>query len=311
MREPGGHLLHIGFPKAGSTTLQAWFEDHPQLGYDHNAIGGFYLTEQIGAQAAAATAAPERWRVTSRELLSVPITDLGTLERIADRPASAIPQARERVCYVLRQMFAQSTVLIVTRGFRAAIASTWAQYVRMGGRLSMPELTGRFAPDGYAHIANALDYDAIRALYSDAFGAEQVIVLPFELLRDDAAAFLGVLEQRLSLEPSERPAPAWLNASLSGPELAWYPLLSRGVSALDTALLRRRRGRLRHSYVRRVGGPKLGRVVEVLDRIAPRHRPTAADLPDAVVESCRGRAAGLRELAHYDAYAAEYLNDAR
>ena len=311
MREPGGHFLHVGFPKAGSTTLQAWFDAHPQLGYAHNAVGGFYLAEQIGAQAAAATAPPVRWRVTSRELLSVPITDLGTLERIADRPVSTIPQARERVCYVLRQMVAESTVLIVTRGFRSAIASTWAQYVRMGGRLSMAELIARFAPHGYAHIANALDYDAIVALYADAFGADRVIVLPFELLRDDAGTFLGVLEQRLSLEPAERPATGWLNASLSGAELAWYPLLSRGVSALDAAVLRRRRGQLHHSYVRRVGGPKLGRVVELLDRVAPRHRPTPDDLPDVLVESCRGRAAGLRDLAYYDAYAADYLNDGR
>jgi hypothetical protein len=311
MREPGGHFLHIGFPKAGSTTLQEWFDAHPQLGYAHNAIGGFYLAEEIGARSATATAPPVRWRVTSRELLSVPITDLGTLERIADRPATAIPQARERVCYVLRQMFAEATVLIVTRGFRAAMASTWAQYVRMGGRLSMPELMGRFAGDGYAHIANALDYDAIVALYAHAFGAEQIIVLPFELLRDDPAAFLGVLETRLSLEPSERPATGWLNASLSGPELAWYPLLSRCVSTLDATVLRRRRGQLLQGYVRRVGGPKLGRVVEVLDRVAPRHPPTPEDLPDVLVESCRGRAAGLHELPYYGTYAAEYLNDAR
>jgi len=27
------HLIHIGYPKAGRTFLQAWFQQHPELCY--------------------------------------------------------------------------------------------------------------------------------------------------------------------------------------------------------------------------------------------------------------------------------------
>jgi hypothetical protein len=311
VREPGGHLLHVGFPKAGSTTLQAWFAAHPQIGFSHDALGGYREAGQIAAHAADPSARPVRWRATSQELLSVPITAVGALEQLADDPPEALARARARACHTLRQLFAHGTILVVTRGFREAIASTYFEYVRQGGRLSMPELLASFADQGYAHLAHALDYDATLALYADAFGSQQVVVLPFELLRDDTPAFLAALEQRLWLDRADRPAAGWLNASLSGPELAWYPLLSRRVDALALRLGEARGARLHQSYLARVGGPRLRRAVHLLDRVASRRHPTPADVPDEIVERCRGRAATLRERAHYAAYAADYLNDAR
>jgi hypothetical protein len=35
------HLVHIGYPKAGSTYLQRWFASHPQLAYREGGIAGF------------------------------------------------------------------------------------------------------------------------------------------------------------------------------------------------------------------------------------------------------------------------------
>jgi hypothetical protein len=35
------HLIHIGYPKAGSTFLQESFASHPELAYRKGAIAGF------------------------------------------------------------------------------------------------------------------------------------------------------------------------------------------------------------------------------------------------------------------------------
>jgi|GEM_PF-5080405 len=42
-----GHLIHIGFPKSGSTFLQEWFRQHPQLFYAPGGLGGFYNVYEI------------------------------------------------------------------------------------------------------------------------------------------------------------------------------------------------------------------------------------------------------------------------
>ena len=35
------HLIHIGYPKAGSTLLRQWFEAHPQILYASGGLAGF------------------------------------------------------------------------------------------------------------------------------------------------------------------------------------------------------------------------------------------------------------------------------
>ena len=36
-----GHLIHIGYAKAGSSFLRSWFAQHPQLAYAEGGIAGF------------------------------------------------------------------------------------------------------------------------------------------------------------------------------------------------------------------------------------------------------------------------------
>ena len=39
--EKGKMLLHIGYSKAGSSFLQKWFKEHPQLRYAPRGLAGF------------------------------------------------------------------------------------------------------------------------------------------------------------------------------------------------------------------------------------------------------------------------------
>ena len=40
-------LIHIGFAKAGSTSLEAWFAAHPQCEFVADRIGGYRHASEI------------------------------------------------------------------------------------------------------------------------------------------------------------------------------------------------------------------------------------------------------------------------
>jgi hypothetical protein len=302
------HLVHVGYPKAGSTTLQAWFESRPELGFADDAIGGVTSANAIANQArsdAVSDNAP-RWVVTSSEWLMVPAEGPGI------PPTESIAARRRGVCARLRTMFGDATILIVTRGFRSAIASSYSEVLRWGLGLSVKQFVSLYqespAFDGW-RMADVFDYDTPLRLYADAFGAENLMVLPFELLRDDPKAFLARLEQRLDLEPRSEEAP-WRRPSLSGAELYWYPRFARGVERATNRFGRPGRALRNRYYGRVVQSGRLERSVDVLSRAlrTPTVNP-ADEIPLQVVESCRGRASSLATNPDYAPYAAEYLND--
>ena len=216
-----------------------------------------------------------------------------------------IAATRERVCLALQRMFAQATILIVTRGFRTELASGYSEYIRAGGRLRIGEL---MAPEAGPYAAAFFDYDAVLSLYEQAFGEEAVIALPYEMLRDNPSAFVGVLETRLGLEPQGIRMSS-LNPSLSPASLYWYRVLSSGMEGLASRLGSRLGPRLYESYVREMNRDRFKRPVRLMQRLLPNREVTEDDVPGEVVEACRGRAARLGESKLYAPYAIEYLNE--
>jgi hypothetical protein len=310
------HLVHVGYPKAGSTTLQAWFESRPEVVFARDAIGGVTSAEGIVGQVAVTDDTPS-WVVTSAERLIAPAVEapgFAPCRGLGDHLPRMEPIAalRRRVCARLRAMFGDATILIVTRGFHSEMASSYSEVLRWGPALSVEEFVSLYqespAFEGL-RPADVLDYDAALRLYADTFGAENIVALPFELLRDDSPGFLARLEQRLELEPRSDQA-GWHNRSLSGAELYWYPRLSRRVERAANRLGRRGTA-LRDRYYRRViRSGRLERSVDVLSRALRTPTVDPADhIPAEVVETCRGRASSLATNPDYAPYAAEYLND--
>ncbi|MEW5931128.1 MAG: hypothetical protein AB1941_26990 [Gemmatimonadota bacterium] len=299
------HLIHVGYPKAGSTFLQAWFEQHPEIRYAHGGVGGFH-------DVYAMCRMPDpgyRYYVTSSEGLSTPHGSTGGLQLEGGGERGGLPErikdAQAQVCALLKTLFPESRVLLVTRGFRDIVVSGYSQYVRNGGTRhleGMCRALGERLADDAGHY---YDFDYLVRLYAEAFGRDRVIVLPFELLRDDQPRFLAVLEERLGL--SHHPVRMGrVNASLSPEELYWYPVISRAVSAAAERL-GGRGDRLYRWYARRVFDGRLGPLARALARARPGRRITAADLPEDVLSLCEGRAELLRGDPLYAPYAAEYL----
>ncbi len=296
------HLIHIGYPKTGSKFLQSWFAGHPAIAFDAAGIGGCRDVYELVRQAAAP--APQlRCRVTSFEGLATPDERAGLLrpdDRWEGRQPGPAPA--KRACAMLAALFPNALILLVTRGFRSIMLSGYSQYVRGGGRRDFHV----FRPPDPAESGEARqtwNYDALIETYEAAFG-DRLIVLPWELLRDDPAAFTAEIERRLGL-PRFPPAPRPLNPSLSPEGLRWYPRLTRLIDRLPVgAPLRRALLRL---YVPRIGGRRLEALVGLLQRTRPAIPVTPDLITDEMLGFWRGKAERLRGNPHFAPYRQEYF----
>ncbi len=280
-----GHLIHVGFPKTGSNFLRRWFREHPQLAYAEGGIAGYNGVYEI-AREGAAPRQDVRYRVTSSESLATPYGD--TAESPLD-PAVA----QENVCTSLAALFPNAYVLIVTRGFRSMIFSSFSQHIRSGASVPLEEFVS------HPLIGRPWDYDRVIGMYRSAFGAEKVVVMPYELLRDDVDRFVRSLEERLGLAHVAA-ASGRLNTALSPAEMYWYPRLTRLVRRLPIG------ARLKRAYLRGIFTNRFRPAVAMLQRMRPGTPVTADAIPEELIASYRAKARTLRDNPLYAPYAREY-----
>jgi Sulfotransferase family len=297
-----GHLIHIGYAKAGSTFLRSWFAQHPQLAYATGAIAGF--SDVYSMVRASASPAPHvLYRVTSAEAFATPFASFGhAVPDYNEIKLTPMPKAQTQACKLLAALFPGAYILIVTRGFRSMIMSSYSQFVRTGGAESLAwfcGITGRADPGSLT----PWNYDFLIGLYREAFGDANVLVLPYELLLDDAEAFLGEIAKRLGLADTGV-LPGRLNPSLSPVELAWYPRLARRLRSLPLGAWGRRKAW--QFYVHAALANQLRLPITLLQRLRPM-APIDTALTPEVMEGYRGFATVLRHEPLYRRYAREYL----
>ena len=202
---------------------------------------------------------------------------------------------------MLAELFPNARILLVTRGFRSMIRSVYAEWVRRGLDLEIAEFCERMAETIGGDL---LDYDHLISLYQRAFGADRVLILPYELLRDDPAAFIGELESWLGLDHFP-PDPERVNAAISAQELYWFPRISRVARLLPIPAALRTR--LRNNFHILAEKLHLRRGLRVVARVSPHLSVTQEAIPDDQVERCRGKAERLRPNPLFSRYAEEYL----
>jgi hypothetical protein len=296
---PPRHLIHVGFPKAASTSLQAWFGARPDVVFTNNGLLGYYEATAFAHDAARGRRAT--LYVTSYEHLIAPGAPNGGF---IDSSEPARVQ-RQRICKLLRDLFADATILIVTRGFRGTIASGFSQFVRSGGTVDGWAAFLNHSEAGSFRVQETWDYDASIAEYEQAFGADRVVVLPFELLVDDPDAFQTVVEDRLGLLHLDLPLPR-LNLSLTNAELRWYPRFAR-LALFAASRLGRPGRRLRRIYLSGVGHPDLRSLASALDRVLPGSPPDPLSVaPAGMLEGWGSRSVELRRRPEFRRYGAHY-----
>jgi hypothetical protein len=298
-----GHLIHIGCPKAASNFLRRWFKCHPQLQYLEGGIAGFRNVYEIAAHSVQHDPSI-LYRVTSCEALATPNRDVGQPSiDYQEISRSAMRKAQAQVADTLASLFTQARILLLTRGFRSLILSAYSQFVRTGGQLDFADYC-QHLQTWVAGGDDVWDYNMLVDLYTARFGVENVIVLPYELLGDDPAAFTHVLEQRLGLDHAAVPAER-VNPSLSAVDMRWYPRLNRAVFALPLGPRLKRRAL--SLYLRGSIANRFRIVISMLQHVRPAVPVTADLLPEQLAQSFHGKAERLRGIPHYGKYAREYL----
>ena len=299
-----GHLIHIGYPKAGSTFMQAWFRQHPQLCFSDCGLGSFYNVFEMARRAAQENGAAFEYFVTSFEGLSTPANlagelpiEFGSRSFFEMHPFNV---AQARVCEYLKSLYPNGKILIVTRGFKGFLLSLYSQYTKCGGVLDLLEMC-----KGVLEI-DILNFDYLIRLYEDAFGKENLIVMPYELLRDDQNKFFAVIEERLNLQHFESNI-GRLNESLSSEELYWYPKISSRVSKFAQRFGQNGYAKIYHWYISKTIKNKFQKVIKLLSRWKPDRKVSAFDFPDEVLSYCKGKATILRDNPLYAPYLKDYL----
>ena len=294
------HLVHVGYPKTGSSYLKRWFRTHPQIGFLHAGFAGFRNPDEIALDASE-EGSPVLCRVTSSENLATPSRHAG-VATLVEGPAVSGSSAtvQELACDRIADLFPGSTILIVTRAIASLVPSLYSQYLRSGGALSLVAFC-----DEMATLLDAdespWDYDRFITCYRRRFGAENVIVMPFELLRDDPVRFTALLEKRLRLG-RHLPQPTRVNPALSSIEQAWYPRMTRRVTGLPGPI-----GRvIRKPYFRAIRRGRLAFLTHILQRMTPLDLTEDQAAIGKVVDAWRGRAALLATEPLFQPYAREY-----
>lgn len=181
-------LLHIGYPKAGSSFLGDWFHKHPDIIFRDFSIGGFYNTHQLMEAALNKVDDANKIRIVRDMRFTAPNTE--NFKNINE-----IETAQKNIAYTLHSLFPNAKVLIVTRGYESVIKANYSQYIKEGGIFSFNKLiekhkNSKWLPYNYSYIID---------LYSKLFDKKNILILPFEMLKKEPNNFLIKIESFLKI----------------------------------------------------------------------------------------------------------------
>lgn len=187
-------LIHIGYQKTGTSWMQRFlFPREAGVGFasvpKREVREHFILTHPLEFDADAARDVIEPQLAEAGSDGAVPVI---STERLSGSPHAGRYDAKD-IAERLHATFPASRILIVVREQRAMIASVYRQYVRWGGNLGParyldPPKQGDIRLPAFDPAA--FSYDRLVAFYHELFGAENVRVLPHELLLSDGPSFV-------------------------------------------------------------------------------------------------------------------------
>ena len=215
-------ILHVGYHKTGTTWLQAEGfgllqgverVHDPEMKALFKDLALNEDTPDIASIRASVERNPAMRPVISYEFLSGAVLNGSPhRSRTAHRLAKALPEAE---------------VLMVVRRQPEMLQSLHAQYVNQGGTEHFERFLSGHGR-GFTFDPEHLEYDKLVFTYSDLFGLDSVLVLPYELLRVKPTEFLSRLADRWGTRVTGEVRPRIINPSLSGWQLdmlrAWNRL---------------------------------------------------------------------------------------
>ena len=228
-------LLHIGFYKTASTWLQhvffvprnGMFKAFDPLEVHEHLLGPGQFSFDVRATqeayaAAVREASPEQVPVISSEALSGHILAGGyNAKSNADRLKLCFPHAK---------------VLLTIREQRSLIRSMYYTMVSAGSPYSIKrlmEVDETMLRRGPMFSLDFLQFDPLARYYRELYGAENVLVIPYELFKSEPLAFLGAIYEHVhdSRPPpgllEENPLGRIINGGVSLTYITWQRLVNR------------------------------------------------------------------------------------
>lgn len=206
-------LVHIGYHKTGTTWLQGQVFASTASGF--SLLGGAQRLIAVNAFGFKPRKVRKQMERQMGEARARGLTPVLSSERLSGAPHFGGYDS-ELIADRLAQVFPHARILAVIREQTNMFLSIYKQYIRRGGAASLRQYLA--APkDGYwmpQFRFEFLEYHRLIARYQDLFGAANVLVLPYELLRDQPGAFLEQVGEFVGL-PAAQPQLRPMNVSLS------------------------------------------------------------------------------------------------
>lgn len=174
-------LLHIGFHKTGSSFLQAYFNSHPKVCFTRN------IDIQESENNKTVHLVISNMQITVSMKMNTSIDELNESFDI-----ETFHRNNARNLYLL---YPEGKVLIGVRNFEDMLPSLYSQYLINCGRLTFDKFIGI----NKNQLVKIFNYDKVVEIYSQFFSIDQIVVLPYEMLKSNPEDFLRIVESELSL----------------------------------------------------------------------------------------------------------------
>jgi len=296
-------LLHVAYGKAGSSFILRWFEDHPDfslitsdeiVSFMSKTSGGIvnFGSKNLGRY-------PKYFVMSDERLGSLLPRKILRSEYYEDFD---IKRYHYDVCKILKGIFRESKVMIVTRNYKDYFRSNYSQYIKGGGDLAFQDYLTKFR-----HLfEELLDFNYLIELYASTFGKQEMIVMPYELLRDDIDFFFSFIENKLGLKQF-RVANIKVNSSLNSGELSYYRAMSKVAASITEKLKQPYSTKLYENYIRSIRS-RYHPWAKLL-RYFTNKGKNSLNCPSEYYFAFRGKGSILKNNLLYANYKTEYLLD--
>lgn len=191
-------LIHIGYHKTASTWLQTHILDNPETllkrFFSKKDIRDFIVLPHsldFNSQSVKTHHLKLMEKAVTAENLSEDTISVVSSERLSGHPHSGGYDSKE-IADRLKSCFPDAKVLIVIREQKSAISSCYLQYVKYGGTCSIKDYVNppkRGLPVIPLFKFEHFDYVKLIQYYRNLFGKDKVLVLPYELFKDEPQKF--------------------------------------------------------------------------------------------------------------------------
>ena len=184
-------LLHIGYYKTGTTFLQTRIFPEPGFSLVAKSMALWSSFVEVDPFAWSPSKARETFEPGIRAVAERGLVPVLSAERLSGNPDSGGYDS-VHVAEYLAATFPEARVLIMIREQADMLVSSYKRYVRNGGPGTLRQYgSPPWGPPRPPHFdLSYFEYHRLIGLYRNLFGPENVLVLPYELLRDQMRTFL-------------------------------------------------------------------------------------------------------------------------